>query len=76
MGWSGHLPRREKAISYQEQVKAYPVNDSGHQVRLEIIHRFLSTIPNFQSVGRNGIHRYNNQDDSIFMAMLAAKNLI
>jgi protoporphyrinogen oxidase len=75
MGWSGYLPHREKAISYQEQAKAYPVYDSGCQERLEIIHRFWSTILNFQSVGRNGIHRCNNQDHSMYTAMLAVKNL-
>lgn len=58
------------------QAKAYPVYDSGYQENLDVIHRFLSTISNFQSVGRNGIHRYNNQDHSMYTAILAVKNLL
>ena len=58
------------------QAKAYPVYDTGYRERLELIHRFLATIPNFQSVGRNGIHRYDNQDHSMYTAMLAVRNLV
>jgi protoporphyrinogen oxidase len=73
MGWTTLGAPREGLVF--RQAKAYPVYDSGYQERLEIIHRFLSTIPNFQSVGRGGIHRYNNQDHSMYTAMLAVKNL-
>jgi len=58
------------------QAKAYPVYDAGYHEHLDVIHRFLSTIPNFRSVGRNGMHRYNNQDHSMLTAILAAKNLL
>jgi protoporphyrinogen oxidase len=73
MGWTTLGAPREGLVF--RQAKAYPVYDSGYQERLEIIHRFLSTIPNFQSVGRSGMHRYNNQDHSMYTAMLAVKNL-
>ena len=73
MGWTTLGAPREGLVF--RQAKAYPVYDSGYQKRLEIIHRFLSTIPNFQSVGRGGIHRYNNQDHSMYTVMLAVKNL-
>jgi hypothetical protein len=33
-------------------------------------------LPNFFTVGRNGLHRYNNQDHSIMTAMLVAENII
>lgn len=33
------------------------------------------TLENFQTVGRNGMHRYNNQDHSMLTAMLAALNI-
>ena len=38
--------------------------------------RFLETVPNLQLVGRNGMHRYNNQDHSMLTAILAARNIM
>ena len=34
----------------------------------------LKELENFQTVGRNGLHRYNNQDHSMLTAMLAVDN--
>ena len=56
--------------------KAYPVYDSAYPKALETIRAFLATIPNLQLSGRNGMHRYNNQDHSMLTAMLAARNLL
>jgi hypothetical protein len=42
---------------------------------LTIIRRFLDRIGNLQLVGRNGMHRYNNQDHSMHTAMLAVENI-
>jgi hypothetical protein len=36
---------------------------------------FLAQVPNLQLVGRNGMHRYNNQDHSMLTAILAARNI-
>lgn len=58
------------------QPKAYPVYDRDYQRHLEVIQRFIETIDNLQTIGRNGLHRYNNQDHSMFTAMLAVKNLV
>jgi len=55
--------------------KAYPVYDPGYRERLEVIRGALETFPNFQVIGRNGMHKYNNQDHSMMTAMLAVKNL-
>jgi len=55
--------------------KAYPVYDSTYHEALQIICQFLSRIDNLQLVGRNGMHKYNNQDHSMLTAMLAAENL-
>ena len=55
--------------------KAYPVYDSTYQRGLAAIREFLQTVPNLQLVGRNGMHRYNNQDHSMLTAMLAARNI-
>jgi protoporphyrinogen oxidase len=57
------------------QERAYPVYDDGYQERLAVIWDFLGGIRNLQSVGRNGRHRYNNQDHSMLTGILAARNV-
>ena len=57
------------------QPKAYPVYDADYKANLDIIKDWLLTFENLQSVGRNGMHRYNNQDHSMLAAMLAARNI-
>ncbi|MBV8819256.1 MAG: NAD(P)/FAD-dependent oxidoreductase, partial [Acidobacteriaceae bacterium] len=56
--------------------KAYPVYDSCYQQGLAAVREFLAMVPNLQLVGRNGMHRYNNQDHSMLTAMLAARNIL
>ncbi len=58
------------------QPKAYPVYTGEYKAYLERIRRFLESIPNLQTVGRNGLHMYNNQDHSMLTAMLAVRNLL
>lgn len=58
------------------QPKAYPVYDGEYRQHLEAIRQFLGTIDNLQTIGRNGLHRYNNQDHSMLTGMLAARNLL
>ncbi len=56
--------------------KAYPVYDPGYLERVEVIRRWLSSeVPNVHAVGRNGMHRYNNQDHSMLTALLTVENL-
>ncbi len=55
--------------------KAYPVYDPGYKERLDLIREWLSTIPNLHCMGRNGQHRYNNQDHSMATALIAARNV-
>jgi protoporphyrinogen oxidase len=57
------------------QRKAYPVYDAEYRQHLQVIQDYLSTFDNLQTVGRNGMHRYNNQDHSMLTAMLAVRNL-
>jgi len=57
------------------QPKAYPVYDEEYQGALATIRAWIETLENFQTVGRNGLHRYNNQDHSMLSAMLAARNI-
>ncbi|MBA3440295.1 MAG: FAD-dependent oxidoreductase, partial [Pyrinomonadaceae bacterium] len=56
--------------------KAYPVYDSTYAEALQTVREFLSSIDNLQTVGRNGMHKYNNQDHSMLTAMLAVKNIL
>nr|MBC7245079.1 hypothetical protein [Chloroflexota bacterium] len=58
------------------QTKAYPVYDQDYRTNLGIIRGFLSTLDNLQTIGRNGLHRYNNMDHSMLTGMLAARNLL
>jgi protoporphyrinogen oxidase len=55
--------------------KAYPVYDPGYQANVDIIRIELGRFGNLSVVGRNGMHKYNNQDHSMMTAMLAVKNL-
>jgi hypothetical protein len=54
--------------------KAYPVYDSRYQEDLAVVRGFVSTLENLQSIGRNGLHRYNNQDHSMLTGLLAVRN--
>lgn len=58
------------------QPKAYPVYDGEYRKHLKVIQEYLETFENLQTVGRNGMHRYNNQDHSMLTALLAAKNIL
>ncbi|HKZ80630.1 MAG TPA: NAD(P)/FAD-dependent oxidoreductase [Pyrinomonadaceae bacterium] len=56
--------------------KAYPVYDGIYAESLRVVRQFLGSISNLQLVGRNGMHKYNNQDHSMLTAMLAVKNIL
>jgi protoporphyrinogen oxidase len=55
--------------------QAYPVYDDGYDVALRTVRTYLERFANLQLVGRNGMHKYNNQDHSMVTAMLAVRNL-
>ena len=56
--------------------KAYPVYDGTYEPAMRKVREFLKRVPNLQLTGRNGMHRYNNQDHSMLTAMLAARNIL
>ncbi|WP_420628979.1 NAD(P)/FAD-dependent oxidoreductase [Candidatus Leptofilum sp.] len=56
--------------------KSYPVYDSEYAESLDIIKDYLGTLEDLQTVGRNGLHRYNNQDHAMLTGMLAVRNLL
>ena len=56
--------------------KAYPVYDATYQRGLSKVREFLHEVRNLQVVGRNGMHRYNNQDHSMLTGIYAARNIL
>ena len=59
------------------QPKAYPVYDQVYESHVAVIRSWLEEYcPNLQVVGRNGMHKYNNQDHSMMTAMLAVRNIL
>ena len=59
------------------QAKAYPVYDDDYREHVEVIRQALAAhCPNLHLVGRNGMHKYNNQDHAMMTAMLAARNIV
>jgi protoporphyrinogen oxidase len=55
--------------------EAYPIYDSTYRDSVETIREFLDPLENFHTVGRNGMHKYNNQDHSMLTAMMVVDNL-
>jgi len=56
--------------------KAYPIYDSEYSEHLATIKEFVGGLENFQTVGRNGLHRYNNQDHAMLTGILAVRNIV
>jgi protoporphyrinogen oxidase len=55
--------------------KAYPIYDSMYRSHLNVVREYIDPIPNLHTVGRNGMHKYNNQDHSMLTAMMAIWNM-
>ncbi|HEX6575380.1 MAG TPA: NAD(P)/FAD-dependent oxidoreductase [Gemmatimonadaceae bacterium] len=55
--------------------KAYPIYDATYASNVEKIREHLETVENLVTIGRNGMHKYNNQDHSMYTAMLAVENM-
>lgn len=58
------------------QCKAYPVYDDNYSAKVDVIRNALANYESLILIGRNGMHKYNNQDHSMMTAMLAVKNII
>lgn len=56
--------------------KAYPVYDSAYREYLQQVREHVEGLENFQTIGRNGLHRYNNQDHAMLTGMVAVRNLV
>jgi protoporphyrinogen oxidase len=56
--------------------KAYPVYDAAYRGHLERVRALVDPISNLHTVGRNGMHKYNNQDHSMLTAMMTVWNML
>jgi len=73
----GLIPAQTKILnSYILRVPhCYPVYETGYQVHLKKVMNYLNTIKNLIPIGRNGAYKYNNQDHSILMGIVAAEKI-
>ena len=55
--------------------KAYPIYDSKYRGHLDGVRAHIDPLMNLHTVGRNGMHKYNNQDHSMLTAMFAVQNM-
>ncbi len=69
-------PREVEDGTVVRMPKAYPVYDQAHHDALATVRNYLRGLTNLQLVGRNGQHRYNNQDHSMLAGIYAARNLV
>lgn len=66
-----------KKVKVIRQKKAYPVYDDHYQEHLKFIKEFLNVnFDNFHTIGRNGMHQYNNQDHAMMTGLLVANNIV
>jgi protoporphyrinogen oxidase len=77
----GHIglmdPRDVVDACVVRQKKAYPVYDEAYAEHLATIRRELaSRFPSLHLVGRNGMHKYNNQDHAMMTGLLTAANIV
>ena len=56
--------------------RAYPMYDGDYRDAVLILKGYLAGFDNLKTFGRNGLHRYNNQDHSMWTAVLATENLL
>jgi hypothetical protein len=56
--------------------KAYPIYDTEYREYLSTVKNFVGSLENYQTIGRNGLHRYNNQDHAMVTGMLSVRNVM
>ncbi len=71
------LARRESIVDgcVLRMPKAYPIYDDTYADAVDILKAYLRRFENLHLVGRNGMHKYNNQDHSMLTAILAVENI-
>jgi protoporphyrinogen oxidase len=69
-------PERVETGYVTRMPKAYPYYDPHYKENVQILRDWLeANAPNVHPVGRNGMHKYNNQDHSMLTAMLTVENI-
>ena len=70
-------PARVEAGYVVRVPKAYPVYDETYTDNVDVLRAWIAAeTPNVYPTGRNGMHRYNNQDHSMLTAMLSVENIM
>ncbi|MGH3936647.1 MAG: NAD(P)/FAD-dependent oxidoreductase [Pseudonocardiaceae bacterium] len=70
-------PEQVQAGYVVRMPKAYPVYDQDFRANVDVLRGWLAEhAGNVHPVGRNGMHRYNNQDHSMLTAMLTVDNIL
>ena len=70
-------PGRVEAGYVVRVPKAYPFYDERYKANVQRLREWLDDCTtNVHPVGRNGMHRYNNQDHSMYTAMLTVENIV
>ena len=71
------LVDRDKIVdgTVYRMTKAYPVYDAGYGEYRTAVREYAQTFENFQTIGRNGLFRYNNMDHSMLTGVCAVENL-
>jgi protoporphyrinogen oxidase len=73
------IARREDILDgcVVRQSKAYPVYDDLYATHVDAVRQEIDqSYPNLHLVGRNGMHKYNNQDHAMMTALLTAQNIL
>jgi protoporphyrinogen oxidase len=70
-------PAKVEAGYVVRMPKAYPFYDERYKANVQVLRDWLAAnAPNVHPVGRNGMHKYNNQDHSMLTAMLSVENIL
>ncbi len=85
-GRAGHGRARHASVSWTRKdvidgvkvrvPKAYPMYVGRYREDVAELRGYLAAFDNLKTFGRNGLHRYNNQDHSMWTAILATLNLV
>jgi len=72
------LVKKEEVRNYYmlKRKNVYPIYDLNYKENLNVVKEYLDSFENLLYIGRPGRFKYNNQDHSLEMGMLAAKSII
>jgi len=74
---TGLVDREDVTEGHVERLpRCYPVYFRGYREIMKPVETYLSSIAHLHVIGRYGAYKYNNQDHSILMGMLAAENIL